>query len=104
MGLQGARSLKFFCDDYLIGLRMVPQLIRKVVDLRLKLDALKRNGPGNITVNSSDTVLVEIQERQKRRNNIVIFNLSEEGDDVSKVKEIFEILTKEDVNILKISV
>lgn len=101
MGLKGARSLKFFCDDCLTGLRMVPQLIKKVDDLRLELDALKRDGSGNIVVNSNDTVLAELQERQKRENNIMIFNLLEEGDDVGKVKEIFRILTKEDINMSK---
>lgn len=101
MGLKGARSLKFFCDDCLIGLRMVPQLIKKVDELRQELNSLKRAIPEKSPLVPEDTMLAEIQERQRREKNIMVFNLLEEDDDVGKAKEIFRTLTKEDITVTK---
>lgn len=99
MGLTGTRSLKFFYDDCLIDIRMVPYFIKKVDDFYKKLEALKINNSGYVSVMPDDSVIAEILKR--RGNNNMIFILSESDDDVGEAIDMFRILTTEDINMRK---
>lgn len=106
MALKGKRTLRFLCEDCLMGIRLVPKLIKKVDDLQeevKKLKVLIQTGPN--TTMPEDEIINELQERQKRRNNVMVFNLPEPQNralDLIKVKEIFLELTNEDLNILRV--
>ncbi|CAG9764504.1 unnamed protein product [Ceutorhynchus assimilis] len=108
MELKGARQLNFFCPECLSGLKMVPTLIKAVEELRQEIDDLKKTPvmqtPPNIPVPSNTPVLnyneadifVELQERQNRANNLMIFNVPEGNDsepDSDQVKKIISILS-----------
>lgn len=101
MGLKGARLLKFYCEDCTIGVRLVPQLIKKLDDLHSEIEQMKRNSSENEVSLPGDSILKEIDERQRRANNIMIFNMPESHNDVSKAKEIIKDLIKEDVCVEK---
>lgn len=105
MELKGSRQLKFFCIDCQNGLKVVPQLIKAVDELRQEIDTLKRTPvmqippidpvpSGSPMLNEAD-VLVELQERQKRANNVMLFNVPE-GNDTDQVKRIFSIMSERD--------
>lgn len=103
MGLKGNRLLKFYCEDCTKGVRLVPQLIKKLDDLHKELELLKRSGPVIESVIPDDTILAEISERQKRANNVMIFNMPESHHDIVNAKEIFKELVNEDVSVEKTS-
>ncbi|KAG5883134.1 hypothetical protein JTB14_030964 [Gonioctena quinquepunctata] len=99
MGLKGKRTLRFLCEEYLMGVRLAPKLIKKIDDLQEEIN--KFRALIQILPNTSlpeDDLINEIQERQKRKNNVMVFNLPEPPDqasDLNKVKEIFSKLTNE---------
>ncbi|CAH2021131.1 unnamed protein product [Acanthoscelides obtectus] len=45
MALKGKRLLKFYCDDCLLGIRLVPKLNQKVDNLIEELEKLKKESP-----------------------------------------------------------
>ncbi|CAG9760003.1 unnamed protein product [Ceutorhynchus assimilis] len=108
MELKGARQLKFFCPECQSGMKMVPTLIKAVEELRQEIDDLKKTPvmqtPPNIPVPSNTPVLnyneadifVELQERQNRANNLMIFNVPEGNNsepDSDQVKKLISILS-----------
>lgn len=101
MGLKGSRLLKFYCEDCTTGVRLVPQLIKKLDELQNEVNLLKRNNLGNETMIPSDSILTEIEDRQKRANNIMLFNLPESHDDTVNAKEILKLITNDDITVQK---
>jgi PHD-finger len=104
MGLKGKRLLKFYCEDCTFGVRLVPELIKKVDDLQREIMQLaaqsKNNGCSTFT---EDVVIAKIQERYRRSKNVVMFNLLEmRNGDLNSVKEVVRTITNEDPNIEKI--
>lgn len=109
MELKGSRTLKFFCKDCQSGLKIVPELIKVVDELRQEIVLLKKTSvsatntnkaviPSNSypASNSGEAdILMELQERQKRANNVMLFNFPE-GNDKDNVKDILSILWGDD--------
>lgn len=111
MGLRGRRGLRFYCDDCALGVKLVPKLIKKIDDLQIEIETLKTQmrdiSNKQVSVSApteiNDEVANEIIERQKRSNNVVIFNLPEnnENSDIIKTQELFHTLTKQNLSIQK---
>lgn len=104
MGLKGKRLLKFYCEDCTMGVRLVPELIKKVDDLHKEIIQLTTQSQGNrCSTFTEDEVIAEIQERNKRSRNVIMFNLPELGDDdLNSVREVVTAVTNENLNIEKI--
>lgn len=98
MNLKGGRSLRFYCPDCTAGIKLIPKLIKKIDELQVEVNKLKN-------MDLEEKVVSELIERQKRANNIMIFNLPEDGpnDDMKKTKEILKEIVKEDVVINKVT-
>lgn len=94
----GKRTLKFFCDDCLEGIRIVPKLLQKLDALEEKLNQMISE-PRDSTPLSEESVTCELMERQKRSSNIVIFNMAESDNDVSAAKEVFTDLINRSIDI-----
>lgn len=112
MDLKGKRLLKFYCDDCLQGIKLIPKLLNKIDVMQKEIENLRseiKNSPPPIThqgVTSNEAIINEICERQKRLNNVMIFNLPETNSvdkDKVEVREICKCLTKEDLEIVKIT-
>lgn len=94
----GKRTLKFFCDDCLEGIRMVPKLLQKLDALEEKLNVMITE-PKASTPLSEESVACELMERQKRSSNIVIFNMPESDNDVNAAKQVFSNLINRNIDI-----
>lgn len=95
----GKRTLKFYCDECLEGVRVIPKLLNKIDILEEKINMLSNQ---NVLDNNlpNETLLVEeIMERQNRASNILIFNLTESNQDNTKAEEILSDLIQENVTI-----
>lgn len=105
MGLKGTRTLKFYCEDCLAGVRLVPELINRLDALQRQFDAFK-NQPAPVEIPNhlpEESILAEVQERQKRMNNIMMFNLPETNDDMMKASEILRLLvTNYEIGVAKV--
>ncbi|CAH2021030.1 unnamed protein product [Acanthoscelides obtectus] len=112
MALKGKRLLKFYCDDCLLGIRLVPKLNQKVDNLIEELEKLKKESPPPAQSSSQieyEEVLQEIEERNRRKQNIIIFGLTEDqsrtkqeqiAHDTQEVKSILQTLSTEiDTNV-----
>lgn len=120
MDLKGKRLLKFYCDDCLSGLLLVPKLIKQIDELKLELQALKTNSNSGASFDDeiktiknmlaestqlrnkeatlqldSEQIITEVAERTRRASNIIIFNLEE--------SESADLKTKIDHDIVKVN-
>lgn len=88
MELKGKRILKFYCEDCLLGLRQVPKLIKAIDDLKIEVEHLKKelNAPSF----SESDIFDELQDRQTRSNNVLFFNLPEQGNDLEQVRQLLQ--------------
>lgn len=115
MELKGSRQLRFFCKDCQKGFLQVPTLIKAVDELRQELNDIKAtiNGASmeattsaanlqSVAALKDNEILVELQERQKRASNVMLFNVPE-GRDLDEAKVILSILTNDPPNILHVS-
>nr|CAH7727318.1 unnamed protein product [Callosobruchus chinensis] len=78
MSLRGKRVLRFYCEDCLTGVKLVPTLIKRVDDLMKEVEKLK-NAPiiPAATPTDYEELLREIEDRNCRKQNIIIYNLPE---------------------------
>lgn len=103
--LKGKRSLKFYCEDCSEGLLCVPKLIKAIDELKMEVEKLKME-PTQVTSNSptaqtsaapnispSEELITELQERQKRCNNIMVFNFPESDNDQVSLQKLITELT-----------
>lgn len=95
----GKRTLKFYCDDCLEGIRLVPKLLQKIDSLEEKLNQLTDASVTLTPAANEEEITGEIMERQRRSCNVIIFNMDENGDDITKVNKIFNDLINEDVSV-----
>lgn len=106
MSLRGKRLLKFYCEDCLTGVRLVPKLIKKIDELRSEVEQLKLQvEKESCSSFSEERVINEINERQTRMSNVMIFNLPEsnsQNSDLNAVKDIVREVAQEDLHINKI--
>lgn len=101
----GKRTLKYYCEECLEGIRIIPKLLQRMDAFEEKLDKLRSNS-FDVTNNPKSvehTITEELMERQKRSCNIVIFNLKEtngESDaDIAVAKQILEDLINSEILI-----
>nr|CAH7727730.1 unnamed protein product [Callosobruchus chinensis] len=82
-----SRILKFFCPECRQGFSQVPELRKEVKELKQKVeeliakanDSIRNSGSNNVSDSySADQVVQEIQERNIRKNNIIVFGLPEQ--------------------------
>lgn len=113
MELRSKRSLKFYCDDCSSGFQQVPKLLKMVDELKVQLDSIKVKLE-NISVQNSnsntefemDAVIEELYDRQKRANNIIIFNLQENptsAADIDSIKEVLSDIVPDPITVLSAS-
>lgn len=78
------RVLLFFCDECRLAFKNVPMLIRKINDLSVEVEKLKKVvselETQNNCLNNSE-VLAEIEERINRSYNVIIYNVAESSAD-----------------------
>lgn len=88
------RTLVYFCEDCRKAFKSVPNLLRQIDSLRSEVNSLKdevrrlKDSKNDTPINSED-IICELHERQKRANNLLIFNLPESNnvsDDLIQVK------------------
>lgn len=109
MDLKNKRSLKFFCDDCQAGLLNVPKLINMVSELKMEIEKLKTTS-NTISQSTSEElkseeVINEMTERQKRANNLMIFNMPERDEDNDRIEanRLIESASGKNFTIKKIS-
>jgi hypothetical protein len=74
--------LKFFCTIYDKDLKELPELKSLLNKLLIEVDNLKSNL--SYTQNlSNDFIINEINERNKRANNIIFYNIQENNSNLS---------------------
>lgn len=114
------RVLLFFCDDCRTSFKQVPLLVRKVQELQKEVKDLRdevkqlKESKANIGVYgqlSPEEIVNEINERQKRASNVIIYNLKESvcesyeqklADDKNTVVQIINNLADVDTNSIKV--
>nr|CAI5855667.1 unnamed protein product [Callosobruchus analis] len=77
MALRSKRMLRFYWDDCLTGVKLVPTLIKKVDDLTKEVEKLKNSPVPAITSADYEELLREMEDRNSRKQNIIIYNLPE---------------------------
>ena len=101
--LKGRRILKYLCDDCQSGLLQVPKILQALDDLRAEVTALKADvakKPSTNSITNSPTghldnnVFSELQDRQARADNLMVFNLPEHEHDMEDVKNLFSTVLK----------
>lgn len=105
--LKGKRLLKFYCEDCTEGLLCVPKLLKAVSELKTELSLL-RNGPTSTPAVQSPTKVTEdlyseLQDRQQRSNNIMLFNIPESGNDLDDVNQLLSDLSDGHIRAEKVS-
>lgn len=98
MSLRGKRLLRFHCEDCQVGVRLVPKLIKKIDEMFNEMENLKHQFKQTYVMPTSmdENIINEMQERQKRQNNVMIFNLVESGsEDPTIVNNIITELTSQ---------
>lgn len=100
------RKITFYCpecSDFKAQLKNMHTLTKLVQDLRDEVNTLKRNAAHDVEgdVYQTEKVVQELMDRERRKNNIVLFNITEAnaGDkndqvaaDVTTCKEILSVL------------
>ncbi|KAJ8966556.1 hypothetical protein NQ314_003451 [Rhamnusium bicolor] len=122
MELKTKRTLKFFCEVCQEGLRMLPIMQKKIENLKSKLEKLINKLDGlsvsgaNLPQSTAeaapdcDQFITEMDERKRRANNIMVFNLPESSTTQTedKINEDLALITSvisnvsPDVNIRKV--
>lgn len=109
------RILRFLCNECNNGLLQIPSLVRSIEELKADIENLKLKCNKPIDDNSvqwpkvneisSEEIISEMLERQKRANNIMISNLDESNsntnnnNDLASVKSILKDLNVDVDNI-----
>nr|CAH7728603.1 unnamed protein product [Callosobruchus chinensis] len=108
MTLRSRRILKYYCDDCQLGLKLLPKLVKKVEELTSEVEKLKASFVAPVDTNAQDfeEVLHEIEERNSRKCNIILYGVAENKDatrqqqeiqDLAEVTKILEFLSP-DIN------
>nr|CAH7715802.1 unnamed protein product [Callosobruchus chinensis] len=108
MTLRSRRILKYYCDDCQLGLKLLPKLVKKVEELTSEVEKLKASFVAPVDTNAQDfeEVLHEIEERNSRKCNIILYGVAENKDatrqqqetqDVAEVTKVPEFLSP-DIN------
>lgn len=99
MDLKGSRILKFYCEECADGIKMLPKLCKIISQLQDEISMLRNQ----IQTYSEETVINEINDRQKKMHNILIHNLPESDNnkdsDLLEVKKIIREVAGEDFPI-----
>ncbi|KAG5874148.1 hypothetical protein JTB14_029458 [Gonioctena quinquepunctata] len=68
MGLNGKRTLRFLCEECLMGVRLVPKLMKKIDYLQEEINKLKAliQTVSNTSL-PEDDLINKLQERQERK-------------------------------------
>lgn len=77
------KGKSFYCEDCPAGAKLIPTLI----GLECELDAIKARMKGS-TALSENSIVNEIHEHQRQANNIMLYNLTEQNNDMNDVKNI----------------
>lgn len=88
------RIVLYLCEECRKGLRCVPDLMRNITELRNEVASL-RSAQQNATclggfegVNDNEEVICEMLERNKRKKNVIILNMSEsQKTNIKQIKE-----------------
>lgn len=111
MDLKNKRTLKFHCEDCVNGLLMVPKLLKSMDDLRIDLEKLKTDvknlsaSKDTFTVSpelTSDVFMSELQDRQKRINNLILFNMVNNNSDKKDVENLLETVAGRPIEIMSV--
>lgn len=102
LALKGTTSIVFFCSECLQTFKQMPKLMKnlnKVLELNKTLwqenaqlrqqleDMVARtNGDAGRDLNTRDEVTSEINERQARSNNLMIFNVNEPNGKTAEIR------------------
>lgn len=97
----GKRTLKFYCYECSEGIKIIPKLLKKLDEMEERLNTLSRQQPISENPSFNDKMAEELLERQKRSNNIVIFNLPVKEDDKRDAGKLLSDLANRNINILK---
>lgn len=118
--LKTKRSLKYFCEACQEGLRLIPILKKRIDVLEQRLELLEadiKKKSTSVAVDQSlqqtplnpnpsgENIMTEIFERQKRVNNIMIFNfnLPTEGSDTAQVATLLTELCDHPVEVSRVT-
>lgn len=114
--LKGKRSLKYFCNDCEESLKCIPTLRSQIEVLEDKFDALMNkidnvlNGAtpqqsSSSPASSDAEIMNEVFERQKRMNNIMIFNYGPITDqpEITQVSQLLSNVTAQQINVSKVT-
>lgn len=71
------RKLLFMCEHCEQGLRVLPSLINQVTDLSKQIEQIRKNPVSTPQWNKKEDQIHEIMERNKRRKNVIVFNVRE---------------------------
>lgn len=107
MELRGKRSLKFLCGECSQGLLQVPNILKAMDELKFEIQQLKQNCSLPIIddlksdiqqlkleqtactkTGGTKEIIDELNDRQKREKNLMIFNMPNRNNDVESVKEL----------------
>lgn len=111
MELKNKRTLKFHCDDCINGLLMVPKLLKSIEELRMDLEKLKTDitklnvtndtssAPPDMT---SDILMNELHDRQKRVNNVILFNMENNNNDKEDVDKLLRTAAGRSFEIMRV--
>lgn len=97
----GKRTLKFYCHECSEGIKIIPKLLKKFDEMEERINALSRQQTISENVPFNDKMAEELLERQKRSNNIVIFNLPVNEDDKRETEKLLSDIANRNINILK---
>lgn len=79
-------TLKYLCPDCVLGVRQLPALRKTIDELKAEIDSIKKiqHQP---TGNSVESVISELEERQKRSVNVIMFGIPETTLDDATIDE-----------------
>lgn len=81
MDLKGKRYLKFYCEDCQNGVKLIPKLLVKIDTLETEINKLKTmvetSGQNIVSISNKEDLLYEMNDRNNRASNIIIFNVNE---------------------------
>ncbi|KAK4882990.1 hypothetical protein RN001_006309 [Aquatica leii] len=93
------RRVSYFCNKCIKCDNEVIELKKLIMDLKLQIDELKKSNCMKKEEYSPDSIVHEVFERQRRANNIVIYNIEESDPQSANDKTIATNLIKEISNI-----